>query len=64
MTKGTIDLVHLLKSMDEQITKAEEEALSRKAIMERVEKWMLARDEERWLEEYNRVNIFIFQQFR
>ena len=64
MTKGTIDLDHLLKSMDEQITKAEEEALSRKAIMERVEKWMLARDEERWLEEYNRVNIFIFQQFR
>ncbi|CAO2828993.1 unnamed protein product [Amaranthus hypochondriacus] len=51
---GTIDLVHLLKSMDEQITKAEEESLSRKAIMERVEKWMLARDEERWLEEYNR----------
>ena len=50
--------------MDEQIAKAEEEALSRKAIMERVEKWMLARDEERWLEEYNRVNIFIFQQFR
>lgn len=64
MTKGTIDLVHLLKSMDEQITKAEEESLSRKAIMERVEKWMLARDEERWLEEYNRVNFFIFQQFR
>ena len=57
---GTIDLVYLLKSMDEQIAKAEEEALSRKAIMERVDKWMLARDEERWLEEYNRViTIFI-----
>ncbi|CAO2829735.1 unnamed protein product [Amaranthus hypochondriacus] len=51
---GTIDLVYLLKSMDEQIAKAEEEASSRKAIMERVDKWMLARDEERWLEEYNR----------
>ncbi|XP_021744953.1 65-kDa microtubule-associated protein 8-like [Chenopodium quinoa] len=51
---GTIDLVHLLKSMDEQIAKAQEEASSRKAIMERVDKWILARDEERWLEEYNR----------
>lgn len=51
---GTIDLVNLLKSMDEQIAKAEEEASSRKAIMERVDKWILARDEERWLEEYNR----------
>lgn len=26
-------------------------------IMEKVEKWMLARDEERWLEEYSRVSI-------
>lgn len=50
---GTIDLVHLLRSMDEQIAKAQEEASSRKAIMERVDKLMLARDEERWLEEYN-----------
>ncbi|KAL2903665.1 65-kDa microtubule-associated protein 8 [Bienertia sinuspersici] len=50
---GTIDLVHLLNSMDEQIAKAEEEASSRKEIMERVDKWMMARDEERWLEEYN-----------
>ncbi|KNA24662.1 hypothetical protein SOVF_013500 isoform B [Spinacia oleracea] len=51
---GTMDLVHLLNSMDEQIAKAKEEASSRKAIMERVDKWILARDEERWLEEYNR----------
>ena len=29
-------------------------------IMEKVEKWMLARDEERWLEEYSRVSIWIF----
>jgi hypothetical protein len=26
--------------------------------MEKVEKWMLARDEERWLEEYSMVRIF------
>ncbi|PKI78309.1 hypothetical protein CRG98_001252 [Punica granatum] len=34
--------------------RAREEASSRNAIMEKVEKWVLARDEERWLEEYNR----------
>ncbi|KAK4597637.1 hypothetical protein RGQ29_015242 [Quercus rubra] len=51
---GEIDHADLLMSMDEQISRAKEEASSRKAIMEKVEKWMLARDEERWLEEYNR----------
>ncbi|KAK3040845.1 hypothetical protein RJ639_029189 [Escallonia herrerae] len=44
----------LLMSLDEQISRAEEEASSRKAIMEKVEKWILARDEERWLEDYSR----------
>lgn len=50
---GEIDHSNLLMSMDEQISRAKEEASSRKAIMEKVEKWMLARDEERWLEEYS-----------
>nr|XP_043626725.1 65-kDa microtubule-associated protein 8 [Erigeron canadensis] len=50
---GEMDYADLLKSLDEQIFRAEEEALSRKMIMEKVEKWALARDEERWLEEYN-----------
>lgn len=50
---GEIDHSNLLVSMDEQISRAKEEASSRKAIMEKVEKWMLARDEERWLEEYS-----------
>nr|GMD18046.1 65-kDa microtubule-associated protein 8 [Ipomoea batatas] len=40
--------------MDEQISQAQEEASSRNAIMEKVEKWISARDEERWLEEYSR----------
>lgn len=57
---GEIDHSDLLLSMDEQISRAKEEASSRKAIMEKVEKWMLARDEERWLEEYSRVRIFIW----
>lgn len=43
--------------MDEQISRAEEEATSRKVIMEKVEKWILASDEERWLEEYSRVRF-------
>jgi len=58
--KGEIDHSNLLMSMDEQISRAKEEASSRKAIMEKVEKWMLARDEERWLEEYSMVRILIW----
>ncbi|MBA0711514.1 hypothetical protein Golax_010686, partial [Gossypium laxum] len=50
---GEIDYAELLMSIDEQISRAKEEASSRKSIMEKVEKWTLARDEERWLEEYS-----------
>ncbi|CAI0381217.1 unnamed protein product [Linum tenue] len=53
INSGEIDHANLLMSMDEQISRAKEEASSRKAIMEKVEKLMLARDEERWLEEYS-----------
>lgn len=50
------DVVHddILKTMDEYIYKAKEEATSRKDIMDKVEKWMTSCDEERWLEEYSR----------
>nr|GMC56220.1 65-kDa microtubule-associated protein 8 [Ipomoea batatas]GMD16550.1 65-kDa microtubule-associated protein 8 [Ipomoea batatas]GMD86098.1 65-kDa microtubule-associated protein 8 [Ipomoea batatas]GME09707.1 65-kDa microtubule-associated protein 8 [Ipomoea batatas] len=54
LNSGEIDHANLLKSMDEQISQAQEEASSRNAIMEKVEKWISARDEERWLEEYSR----------
>ncbi|KAG6422403.1 hypothetical protein SASPL_118974 [Salvia splendens] len=50
---GEIDHADLLTSVDEQISRAEEEASSRKVIMEKVEKWILACDEELWLEEYS-----------
>ncbi|KAG8365891.1 hypothetical protein BUALT_Bualt17G0019100 [Buddleja alternifolia] len=53
INSGEIDHADLLTSIDEQISRAEEEAYSRKVIMEKVEKWILARDEERWLEEYS-----------
>lgn len=51
---GTINHSDLLASMDDQIAKAKEEALSRKEIMEKVDKWMAACEEESWLEDYNR----------
>ncbi|KAL3649882.1 hypothetical protein CASFOL_006285 [Castilleja foliolosa] len=54
INSGEIDHTDLLTSMDEQISRAEEESASRKVIMEKAEKWILACDEERWLEEYNR----------
>ncbi|KAF5952821.1 hypothetical protein HYC85_010765 [Camellia sinensis] len=53
INSGEIDHADLLMSMDDQISKAKEEASSRKVIMEKVEKWISARDEERWLEEYS-----------
>ncbi|CAN6221521.1 unnamed protein product [Urochloa humidicola] len=40
--------------MDSQIAKAKEEALSRKDILDKVERWMSACEEESWLEDYNR----------
>ncbi|XAR64398.1 hypothetical protein NMG60_11024717 [Bertholletia excelsa] len=54
INSGEIDHADLLTTMDDQIHKAREEASSRKLIMEKVEKWMSARDEELWLEEYSR----------
>lgn len=40
--------------------KAKEEAMSRKDIMDRINKWLAACDEETWLDEYNKVNNFYF----
>ncbi|KAH7435948.1 hypothetical protein KP509_06G085100 [Ceratopteris richardii] len=51
---GMFDPSELLASMDLQISKAKEDALSRTDIMEKVEKWMSACEEESWLEDYSR----------
>ncbi|XP_020520287.1 LOW QUALITY PROTEIN: 65-kDa microtubule-associated protein 1 [Amborella trichopoda] len=51
---GNIEPSELLADMDNQIVNAKEEALSRKEILEKVEKWMSACEEESWLEDYNR----------
>ncbi|KAG8472476.1 hypothetical protein CXB51_034273 [Gossypium anomalum] len=54
---GNVEPAELLADMDNQIAKAKEEALSRKEILDRVEKWMSACEEESWLDDYNRVLI-------
>ncbi|KAH9686478.1 65-kDa microtubule-associated protein 5 [Citrus sinensis] len=54
---GNVDLSDLLSSMDDQIAKAKEEALSRKDILDKVEKWKHGAEEEQWLDDYEKVNI-------
>ncbi|XP_073039466.1 65-kDa microtubule-associated protein 1-like [Primulina eburnea] len=54
LIEGNIEPVELLAEMDNQIVIAKEEALSRKDILEKVEKWMSSCEEESWLEDYYR----------
>ncbi|BBN18307.1 Ase1/PRC1/MAP65 family protein [Marchantia polymorpha subsp. ruderalis] len=51
---GIVDPSELLGSLEEQIGKAREEAYSRREIMEKMEKWLAACEEESWLEDYNK----------
>nr|CAD1826198.1 unnamed protein product [Ananas comosus var. bracteatus] len=51
---GLVDPSELLANIEAQIVKAKEEALGRKEIMDRINKWLAASDEEKWLEEYNK----------
>ncbi|XP_042015541.1 65-kDa microtubule-associated protein 3-like isoform X2 [Salvia splendens] len=51
---GAISASYLLEELEAQISKVKEEAFSRKEILEKVQKWLLACEEECWLEEYNR----------
>ena len=48
-------LASILEHIELEVSKVKEEAFSRKEILEKVEKWMSAREEEEWLEEYNQV---------
>ncbi|MFQ6646613.1 hypothetical protein Gotur_019356, partial [Gossypium turneri] len=52
-----VDLSNLLSSMDDQIAKAKQEALSRKDILDKVDKWKHASEEEKWLDDYEKVNL-------
>ncbi|KAK6154451.1 hypothetical protein DH2020_008699 [Rehmannia glutinosa] len=51
---GSVEPAELVADMDNQIVKAKEEAASRKDILDKVEKWMSACEEESWLEDHNR----------
>ncbi|KAF5959891.1 hypothetical protein HYC85_001100 [Camellia sinensis] len=50
---GTVDSAFVLEQIELQIAKVKEEAFSRKDILEKVEKWLAACEEECWLDEYN-----------
>ncbi|KAG6528371.1 hypothetical protein ZIOFF_010525 [Zingiber officinale] len=54
---GKEDLFDLLSSMDNQIQKAKEQALSRKDILEKVDKWKYASEEEKWLDNYEKARL-------
>ncbi|KAB1218943.1 65-kDa microtubule-associated protein 3 [Morella rubra] len=54
MESGAVDPMYLLEQIELQIARIKEEALCRKEILEKVEKWLAACQEESWLEEYNR----------
>lgn len=55
---GDVDSAIILEQIELQIARIKEEAFVRKEILEKVEKWLTACDEECWLEEYNRVTCF------
>ncbi|KAG6755806.1 hypothetical protein POTOM_039211 [Populus tomentosa] len=48
-----MDPASILEQIELQIANVKEESFSRKEILEKVEKWLTACEEESWLEEYN-----------
>ncbi|XP_058182282.1 65-kDa microtubule-associated protein 6-like [Rhododendron vialii] len=53
MDSGLVDPCELLANIEAQISKTKDEALSRKEIMDKIERWLSACEEENWLEEYS-----------
>lgn len=51
-----MDPSELLANIEAEIVKAKEEAVSRKEIMDRIDRWLSACEEENWLEDYNQVS--------
>jgi len=51
---GEEDPSDLLSKLEEQITQVKQEASRRKEILDKMEKWMSACEEEGWLEDYNK----------
>ncbi|THU52552.1 hypothetical protein C4D60_Mb10t05170 [Musa balbisiana] len=52
-----VDPSGLLTNIETQIRKAKEESVMRKEIIDRVNKWLLACEEENWLEDYDKVRL-------
>jgi hypothetical protein len=52
---GAIDPTLLLEQIEVYVATVKEEAFSRKDILERVERWLNACEEEAWLEDYSKV---------
>ena len=57
---GDVEPAFLLEQIELQIAKVKEEAFSRNDVLEKIEKWLAACEEESWLEEYNMVWVFLF----
>lgn len=55
VSSGLVDPSELLANIEMQINKIKDEAQSRKDIMDRIDRWLSACEEENWLEEYNLV---------
>ncbi|XP_022928777.1 65-kDa microtubule-associated protein 3-like [Cucurbita moschata] len=54
LDSGDVDPAIILEQIELQVARIKGEAFVRKEILERVEKWLAACEEECWLEEYNR----------
>ncbi|EFJ35080.1 hypothetical protein SELMODRAFT_21497, partial [Selaginella moellendorffii] len=51
---GMVDPSELLSRIEEQIAYAKEDAVSRRDILDKIERWMGACEEESWLDDYNK----------
>lgn len=49
----------MLEQIEAHIATVKEEAFSRKDILEKVERWLNACEEEAWLEDYNKVAMLV-----
>lgn len=56
-----MDPASVLEQIELEVSKVKEEAFSRKEVLEKVEKWLSAREEEEWLEQYNQVMLIILK---
>jgi hypothetical protein len=56
---GAVDPALVLEQIEAHIATVKEEAFSRKDILEKVERWLNACEEEAWLEDYNKVATLV-----